>query len=667
MKTLEIVVALLGALGTFAAATPVRVRAWWTAAFTGLSSLSALVVAINVLNTHRDVRVATTTLLPLSGATLRLDSLGALFVGLTALVALAASIYLVGYVRHHAMSRTASAAFPLFVASMLLVPAAWNVMTFLVLWELMALTSLTLVLSDYRRSQSVRSAGLWYAVLTHVGAALIALGLLLLAGHVGSLGFSEIAAGHTTMGPGLEGLAFVLLFVGFASKAGVVPLHVWLPRAHAEAPSAVSALMSAAMVNLGVYGVLRVGDTLLGGGPQWWWIVVTICGATSAIYGSIHAATSTDLKRLLAYSTTDNVGLVFIALGTAGLLHAAGHHTYATLALFAGLFHLVNHSMFKGTLFLSAGSIQYATGTRNLDLLGGLLTRMPIASAIFAVGTVAISALPPLGGFVSEWILLQSLLHGLSTSNTITVILVPVSVAALALTGGLTVAAFVKAFGVGFLGVARSEAAAQVVEPPRWMNVGAGLLGTACVVLGLAPMVVTSAVASAVRSLEPDTSMAVNTRGTALALHGVHGAFEPSLIALSLVAAISLVGALRWFVSRTFSMRRTAAWACGRDQVSARMTYTATSFAEPLQRVFYDVVQPSRDLDVSHQSESRFFVQSVRFASRDADVFERYLYRPMFCAVRFAANATRRLQNGSIHRYLGYGLAGLLIVLVVAR
>ncbi len=667
MNALETAVAVFGLLGATAAMAPARARALVAAALTALASMSALLVAAVVVHTHHQVQITSKSIIPFGGAALRLDALGALFAGLTALVAIAASVYLIGYARHHAMSRTASAAFPLFVTSMLLVPAAWNVMTFLLLWELMALTSLALVLSDYRRSEGVRSAGLWYAVLTHAAAASIALGLLLIAGHAHCQDFGVIAAAHATMTPGLRGAAFLLLFVGFASKSGIVPLHVWLPRAHAEAPSAVSALMSAAMVNLGVYGVLRVGDTLLGGGPQWWWITVTMAGTVSAIYGSIHAATSTDLKRLLAYSTTDNIGLVFIALGTAGLLHATGHPAYATLALFAGLFHLVNHSVFKGALFLSAGSIQYTTGTRNLDLLGGLLKRMPIASSIFAVGAVAISALPPLGGFVSEWILLQSLLHGLSTSTTVTVILVPLSVAALALTGGLTAAAFVKAFGVGFLGVARSESAAQVVEPPRLMNVGAGLLGAACIVLGLAPMVATSIVDGAVRSLEPGYVSAVRSRGVALALRGVHGVFEPTLIALALVTSLSLVGGLRWFISRRRSIRRAVAWGCGREQFSPRMTYTATSFAEPLQRVFDDVVQPSRDLDVSHQSESRYFVESVRFASRDADAFERYLYHPAFAMARTAARAARRLQNGSIHRYLGYGLVGLVIILVVSR
>ena len=668
MKFFFAIVAASGFAGTVVAASaPRRIRPIVSSAFTIVASTSALVLALYVLRTHHVVSLTTKSVLPISGVELRLDPLGALFVALTAAVALAVAVFSIGYAQHHEMTRTAAAMLPLFVTSMLLVPGAWSVTTFVLLWELMALSSLVLVLGEYRRGTSVRSAGLWYAVLTQAGAAVITLALVILSQHAGGQDFTRIAQSSESITPWIRGVAFVLLFVGFASKAGAVPLHVWLPKAHAEAPSAVSALMSAAMVNLGVYGILRTTNGLLGGGPSWWWITVIVTGAVSAIYGSIHAATSTDLKRLLAYSTTDNIGLVLIAVGTAGLLMASGHQGFAALALFAGLFHLVNHSIFKGTLFLSAGSIQFTTGTRDLDQLGGLYSRMPIASTIFAVGAVAISALPPLGGFVSEWLLLQSLLHGLSSSTTVSVILMPLAVAALALTGGLTAAAFVKAFGVGFLGLPRSPGAAGVVEPPRFMNIGAGALGLTCLALGAAPMVVISSLNAAVQAAEPGRFRALTSGGVALAVGGARGVFEPTMIAVALVVALALVGFLRWTLSRRVTPRRVAAWGCGREGQSARMTYTATSFAEPLQRVFDDIVQPSHDLDVSHQTESRYFVESVRFGTRDNDAFEAMAYRPLFRLVRAGAQRARRLQNGSVHRYLAYGLVALIAILLVAR
>ncbi len=668
MTALLVAVALSGFAGAVGGLLArARARVVVVAFFTIAASLAALTVALDVLRTGKVATLTTTQVLPFTGVQLRLDALGALFVAVTAVVATAVSIYSVGYSRHHPMSRSSACAFATFVTSMLLVPAAWSVTTFLFAWELMAVASLALVLTDYRRSADVRSAAIWYAVLTQIGATTIAFGLVVLAVKTGGQGFTTMALHSASMAPWLRGAVFLLALTGFASKAGVVPLHVWLPKAHAEAPSAVSALMSAAMVNLGIYGILRVGDTLLGGGPSWWWITVIMLGVGSAIYGSIHAATSTDLKRLLAYSTADNIGLVMIAIGTAGLLSSTGHQSFAALALFAGMFHLVNHAVFKGTLFLAAGSVQYATGTRDLDQLGGLFTRMPIASTIFAFGTVAITALPPLCGFVSEWLLLQSLLHGLSSSVSVSVVLMPLCVAALALTGGLTAAAFVKAFGVGFLGIARSPAAEGASEPPRLMNVGAGVLASLCVVLGVAPIAMVGLLNSVVRTIQTSGGSIVSSHGEALAISDAKGVFDPTLIALALVTSLLCVAGVRRVLSRRHAIRRAPAWGCGRELQTARMTYTATSFAEPLQRVFDDVLQPSQDLDVSHRGESRYFVESVRFGTRGGDAFERLLYQPVFSTVRRLANKARLLQNGSVHRYLAYGLGALVVILVFAR
>jgi hydrogenase-4 component B len=638
-----------------AAAAPNNARAVLVAVFTIGASLCGLMVSVWVIQSGHPVHLATSQMLPFNGVELRLDPVGALFVGLTAVVAIAVVIFNVGYSRFHTMSRTSACAMPIFVVSMLLIPSAWNVTTFLFCWEMMAVSSLVLVLSDYQRSASVRSAALWYAVLTQMGAAAITFAMVLLAVKSGSQSFSAIAQHSPSLSPAVSSTVFLLALAGFASKAGAVPLHVWLPKAHAEAPSAVSTLMSAAMVNLGIYGIVRVGNTLLGGGPAWWWIIVIVLGATSAVFGSIHSATSTDLKRLLAYSTVDNIGLILIAVGTAGLLRATGHPAFAALALFAGMFHLVNHALFKGTLFLSAGSVLYATGTRDLDQLGGLFKRMPIAATIFALGTVAITALPPLSGFVSEWLILQGLLHGISSSGTVSVVLMPLSVGALALTGGLTAAAFVKAFGVGFLGVARSSAAESAQEPPRLMSVGSGLLAAFCVVVGVAPIMMVGLFNRVVLVLEP------------FAIQNAHAMFDPSLIATVLVVALGVAFSARRILSRHYGVRQAPVWAGGRSFQTARMTYTATSFAEPLQRVFDDVLQPSHDLDVSPSGESRYYVESVQFGTRGADLFERHLYQPVFSFVRAIANKARLLQNGSVHRYLAYSFAALLVVLVVAR
>ena len=660
--------ALCGFLGAACGAiSPKELRAAVIATFTIFSSLCGLVVSASVLHSGHPASLETTQILPITGVQLHLDSVGALFVAVISVVAIAVVIFNIGYTRDHAMSRTAACATPLFITSMLLVPSAWSVTTFLVCWELMAISSLVLVLTDYQRNAKARSAALWYAVLTQIGAAAITFALVLFAVNVGSQNFSLMALHSASISSVIRSVIFMSALAGFASKAGSVPLHVWLPKAHAEAPSAVSALMSAAMVNLGIYGILRLGNTLLGGGPSWWWILVIVLGLNSAVYGSIHSATSTDLKRLLAFSTVDNIGLILMAVGTAGLLRATGHPMFGALALFAAMFHLVNHAMFKGTLFLSAGSVLYATGTRDLDALGGLFKRMPIASSIFAVGTVAITALPPLSGFVSEWLILQSLLHAISSSAVVSVVLMPLSVGALALTGGLTAAAFVKAFGVGFLGVARSSAAESALEPPRSMNVGSGVLASLCVVVGVAPILLVGLLDRVVAVVESGSTPMVRGHGEALVIQNMHDILDPTIIATVLIVALGATFGVRWMLARHYQVRRAPVWASGRELLTARMTYTATSFAEPLQRIFDDVLQPSYDLDVSPRGESRYYVDSVKFDTMGVDLFERLLYLPVFAIVRALANKVRLVQNGSVHRYLAYSLIALLTILLVAR
>jgi formate hydrogenlyase subunit 3/multisubunit Na+/H+ antiporter MnhD subunit len=627
--------------------------------------------------------------LPLSGVSLTLDALGGGFVAVTGGVAIAAGVYGIGYTRSHGLhARAVQAAFPVFVVAMLLVPAAASVGTFLLCWELMALASLVLVVAEHRLRPEVAQAGRWYAVMTHLGFVSVLIGLLLLAAHAtdGSFAALRDAGRHLSAGP--AGLVFVLTLVGFASKAGIVPLHAWLPRAHPEAPSHVSALMSAAMVNLGVYGLVRVGFDLLGGGALWWWLLVLALGGLSAGYGILQAAMSTDLKRLLGHSTTENMGLVLIGVGAAGVFAASGNRTLAGLALVAALLHVVNHAAFKTLLFLAAGSVLHATGSRDLDALGGLRSGMPATTGAFGLGALAASALPPGTAFVSEWLLLEALTHGLPTGGTVVAIAMPVSVAVVALTAGLAVATFVKAFGVGFLARPRSAAAERARESPPSMLAGMGLAAVACVVLAVLPAVVlpglASASAAALGAGAPAVSGAVTLR-----LAGVTGALSPLLLSLALLAAfVVAAGAARAMAARSMAARAMAAsaaagsvaghrarrearlWDCGAGPMSARMEYTATSFAEPLQRVFDDIVQPEHHIDVTHHEESRYLVRAVEYRHRVPDRIERRLYQPVLGAVDAWGRWGRRLATGSVHRYLGYGfytVCGLLILLAVTR
>lgn len=663
----------VGALAALAAVvSPVRPRPAVAGGATALVGAAGVLAGVAAL-AGDTVSVALPGLLPLSGVSLTLDALGGLFVAVTGGVAVAAGVYGISYTRSHGLdARGVQAVFPLFVVAMLLVPAAASVGTFLLCWELMALTSLLLVVAEHRRRPEVARAGRWYAVMTHLGFVAVLIGLLVLAAHGVGDSFPALREAGRHLSPGLAGLVFVVTLMGFASKAGILPLHAWLPRAHPEAPSHVSALMSAAMVNLGVYGVVRVGFDLLGGGAVWWWLLVLTLGAVSAIYGILQAAMSTDLKRLLGQSTTENMGLVLVGVGAAGLFATSGDRVLAGLALAAALLHVVNHAAFKTLLFLAAGSVLHATGTRDLDALGGLRRGMPVTTAAFGLGALAASALPPGTAFVSEWLLLQALIHGLptagSTGGTAAAIAMPLAVAAVALTAGLAVATFVKAFGVGFLARPRSAAAETARESPPGMLTGIGVAGVACVVLALLPTVVLPGVetASGTALGAGDAVSGVVT----LRLVGVTGTLSPLMLTLALLAVLVVaVGAVRLLATRR--ARRTARlWDCGGGPMSARMEYTATSFAEPLQRVFDDVLQPETDVDVTHHEESRYLVQAVEYRRKVPDRIERRLYEPVLAVVAAWGRTGRRLATGSVHRYLGYGfytVCGLLLLLAVTR
>ena len=660
----------LGVAGSLAgAALPARARVPAASVLTAGACTTAFAAAAGVLASGGAVTASSAQILPLTGVTLSLDPLGAVFVITAAAVGAAASCYNVGYAARGGGSRTATALLPLFITSLLLVPAAASIATFMAAWELMALSSLLLLLTGHRRRE-VRDAAQWYAVMTHAGAAAILLAFVLIGAHAGGQSFAAIRAHAGAVPPAVRSLAFVLALAGFASKAGAVPLHVWLPRAHPEAPSPVSALMSGAMVNLGIYGIVRTGDGLLRGGEMWWWLAVAGLGVTSALFGGIHAAASSDLKRLLAYSTADNMGLVLTGVGVAGALAVTGHRVLAALAMIAALFQLVNHSAFKGCLFLAAGSVQRAAGTRDLDSLGGLLRRLPVTAALFGIAALSICALPPFSGFASEWLLLQGFLRGFTAHGAATATALLAGVAALALTGGLTAAAFVKAFGIGFLGQPRTPGAAAAGEAHPAMTVGTALLAVPCLVLGVVPGAVVPllarAAATALGGPWPDPLQA----GPGLAIAGSADVIQPVLLAAALLAGLALAWGLvrlraRAGAERGHRARRAEAWGCGRELQTARMQYTATSFAEPLQRVFDDVLRPDHDLDVSHLAESRYFEQAITYRSRIDDAIERGAYRPLTAGVQRWGEVARRAQNGSVHRYLGYGFAALVILLVV--
>jgi hydrogenase-4 component B len=633
---------------------------------------AGLVLGLTVLLTGGAWRLDAPALLPMGGGlALSLDALGAVFLIVIGLGAVPAAIYGVGYTAGYATDSRVSlrglgALFNLFLLAMSLVVLADNVLTFLLMWEGMSLSSYFLVITEHDNPENV-SASNWYLGMTHVGlAVLIAAFLLLADGSAGA--FADLRLIAASLPATTRNLAFVLAFLGFGAKAGMIPLHIWLPRAHPAAPSHVSALMSGVMLKLGIYGLLRVGLDLLGGGPAWWGGIILAVGALSAVLGVLYALMEHDLKRLLAYHSVENIGIILMGVGAGFVFHSFGLAALATLGFVSGLYHTINHAAFKGLLFLGAGSVLHATRTRNMEEMGGLIKRMPWTALFFLIGAAAISALPPLNGFVSEWLVFQALLAGSTLPTPEVAVLMPIAVGMLALTSGLAAACFVKAFGITFLAIPRSHEAEHAHESPRSMLAGMALLSVACIALGLGPTAIVPGLSRAVAGLGglPETEVAF-TLGLSLQTPGNFGQIAPLGIALGLVTLVALTWLLVRVARINHSLRIGETWGCGRIGQTPRMEYTATAFAEPLRRVFAELYRPTKELTIDFHPESKYFVQSIEYRSGITPWFEQTLYTPFLHLVEQAARQVRRLQAGSLHLYLLYVALALVGLLIVAR
>jgi hydrogenase-4 component B len=637
-----------------------------TAAGAMVGAAAGLGLGLDVLLAGAAFGLELPALLTIAGGfALRLDALGAFFLVVISLVAVPAALYGAAYSEVYEGRRALpllGVMLNLFLLTMSLVPLADNVVTFLAAWEGMSLTSYFLVMTESDEPETLRAGG-WYLAMTQFGLAFLLATFLLLAGD-GGTSFGELRAAAPSLSPAVRAAVFLLALVGFGSKAGLVPLHVWLPLAHPAAPSHVSALMSGVMIKMGVYGLLRVGLDLLGGGPAWWGGLVLAAGALSALLGVLYALMEHDLKRLLAYHSVENIGIIFIGLGAGWMFQSYGLGTLAALGFVGGLYHTINHACFKSLLFLGAGGVLHATGSRNMEELGGLIKRMPRTALFFLVGAAAISALPPLNGFVSEWLVFQALLGGAAIPRSEVAVLMPVAVALLALTSGLAAACFVKAFGITFLGMPRSGEADRAREVPLAMQCGMAVLALACVALGLGAFVMVPALGAVLagQSGMPPVAVAFSLR-LPLEVPGAVGRMSPTFLLLGLVLLLAAVPlALRLFGAAR-GLRVSDTWGCGRIAQTPRMQYTATAFAEPLRRVFAELYRPSEDLSIDFHPNSRYFVQSIEYRTRILPWFERYLYEPVIAWVKVWAARARAVQSGSVHAYLSYLVAALVALL----
>jgi hydrogenase-4 component B len=596
--------------------------------------------------------------LPWLGAHFRLDMLSAAFLVVVDLGAIGSGVFAIGYGRHESAPRRVLPFYPLFLAGMHLVVLAGDAFTFLASWEFMSLTSWALVLAHHQVPANARAAYI-YLLMASFGTFALLLAFALLAGSGGSYDFATI---RTVVHSGsVAGPVLALALLGAGSKAGLVPLHVWLPLAHPAAPSHVSALMSGVMTKVAVYGFVRIIFDLLGP-PEWWWSMpVLALGGITAVMGVLYALMQHDLKRLLAYHTVENIGIIFTGLGLALAFKANGMNAAAALAMTGAMFHVLNHMLFKSLLFFGAGAVLTVTGERDMERLGGLIHLMPITSFAFLAGSLAISALPPLNGFVSEWLTFQAILLSPDMPQWGLKLLVPAVGAMLAFAAALAAACFVKAFGITFLGRARSPAVAAAYEVDRFSL--AAMLGfvALCVLAGILPGFVIDALGPVVRPMVGGNMPAQATMPwlsivpIAEARSSYNGLLVLVFIALSGWLTATIVH--RW-ASR--AVRRGPAWDCGFPDPSPMTEYTAGSFAQPIRRVFGTIVFRAREtVEMPLPGDTG----PARFAVSLRDLIWEMLYQPIAGAVEFVASRLNTLQFLTIRGYLAIVFATLVALL----
>jgi hydrogenase-4 component B len=588
---------------------------------------------------------------------MRQDALASVFLLLLGATSAGVSIFAAGYFRRGEGTAPGLLClqYHLFLASMGFVLLADDAYAFMVAWETMAVASYFLVTTQHGLPE-IRRAGFLYLLIAHVGAIAILLSFGVLQG--GSWHFTFDAMRTAQLSPAWASVAFLLALVGFGAKAGLVPMHVWLPEAHPAAPSPVSALMSGAMLKIAVYGVLRVAFDLLGH-PQWWWgLVLLAVGLFSALYGVAFAAVQTEMKRLLAWSSIENLGIVFAAIGLGIVFHGVGMTTLAALALIAALYHSLNHAFIKSLLFLGTGAVLHSTGERNLGRLGGLIHRMPWVAWLTLIGALAMAGLPPLNGFVSEWLLLQAFLFAHEVPRTFVHMILPVGAALVALSAALAAYVMVKFFGVIFLGQPREATLARAHDAGVLERIGLAWLAAGCLLLGLLPAYVIDALRRVVTQFSGaslPTSDAPWWLLVPLSSRQASYSAPVFLIALTSLVVVTAVLVRRFYHHR---VRRAATWDCGFGGVTARMQDTAEGFGQPIRHIFGALFAVNRELPSAFDAAPRYRVQV-------SDRLWHWLYVPLGAVVRRTADTFAWVQQGRISTYLTYSFTTLVVLLAL--
>ncbi len=659
----------VGAFGSLAFWKNDRLANWWGNSLAILAAALGLVSSLNVLFSKTTFAYNLKATLPILSFSFNVDQLSAFFIFVISLIALMASIYGLGYVKHFYGKYNLGALgffYNAFIAGMLLVVSAHNLLFFLIVWELMSLSSYFLVIFENKEKENVK-AGTLYFIMTHIGTAFIILSFLLLYSATGSFDFGVIKANIGNISPMMKSAIFLLALIGFGTKAGIIPLHIWLPGAHPAAPTHVSALMSGVMIKTGIYMFIRIFIDILPNAPVWWGILILLIGAISALLGVLYALTEHDIKRLLAYHSIENIGIILLGLGSALIFLSAGLKTLAILAVVAALFHTLNHAIFKALLFMGAGSVISKTHTRNMEEFGGLIRYMPQTAFFFLVGAMAISALPPFNGFFSEWLTFQSLFAGIRSLSVSAQWAFIIGAGALAFTGGLAAACFVKAFGATFLARPRSEEVRHAKEADPSLRVGMGVLAALTLIVGIFAGPIANVLAQVAEGLKIFAGQTgfFSADFNVVKLQDGFSSVSMPLIFVSLVVVIA---AAYYSVNALIKDRKVkvgCTWDCGTD-LNSRMEITATGFARSIVTIFRGILKPTKQADVEyHDAAIRYFQKTSTIKLEVSDLYGTYFYKPVHELTKKISEHVKRIQSGNINVYILYIFLILIILLFV--
>jgi hydrogenase-4 component B len=662
---LSLLLFLFGALGGILLTGKAKGANFISHGFSFVGGLFGASSALIVLFTNKPVSITAWNIFSDIVLRFRIDALSAFFLLLIALTAAAVSIYSMGYVAEYDGKKSAGllgSGLNIFLLSMIAVVTVDNSLTFLISWELMSIISFFLVMFEHEKEE-IRRAGYIYVVMTHFGTIFIILTFLTFFFFTKSLDFHMFRVAGDRLPPAVKNIIFLMTLIGFGTKAGMFPLHVWLPRAHPAAPSNVSALMSAVMIKTAVYGLLRIIFDFLGGGQTWWGAVLIAAGVISALLGILFGIAENDMKRFLAYSSSENMGIIFMGLGSSIVFYSHHQPLLAALALTALLYHALNHSVFKGLLFMGAGAVLYSTHTKNVNQLGGLIRKMPWTAVFFLIGGMSLASLPPFNGFMSEWATLQSLFHlSFSLENTGWKVAGGLAAALLGLTGAFVAGGVVKHFGTAFLGMPRSAHAEAAKEVPVTMRAGMLLMAAGSLVLGVWPGLVLRITNGIVegyfhQSLSGSDILYVPVKQSAASV-----SLGGAVVLFTVILGVLLIF-LRLWVGKSRN-KYDETWNCGTPLLPT-MGYTGTSFSHPVLLIFKKVYKNKRTVDV--YEEYRYFPKKIRHRLQDQLLIESNLYRPVIRLTIFLSKRFRTIQNGNLQSYLAYMVITLILLLLLNR